>query len=584
MTDLVAAPAAFKALVARYAPAPINSPQDDWSLPPTPDHVKRMIWSPNSDLRTYRQPNIEALKAAAHNIALGCGDRPGWYDMTMAIAGDIARWSDMSSELCEVFHLISREAPRYDKYGRGAYPHDANQAELEAAVIQAEKRLSKGEPIRTTASLLPMAGDNDNNDTAHTATITAPLVSTAQPIPGASYGSCTAGTLYKRKPIFSTFLYIGEITLLSSTGGAAKSTWATSVAASLAAGQPVFGFDVRQRRVLSINLEDSIGEVALRFTAAERQHGLSRAALRSNLHLIGSEDAHLFTLVESDGRGGNHIREAGFDELRRVVQHHRAELVILDPLVLLLSGGQNDGNLVGQVQRKLKALANELDFAVLMVAHTRKGSNALTDGADATAGSGALTNLARVGLGIVNIDNKRAQTLGIMPSEEWRYREVVNTKANLAPLQAGSFFEVVSVGMGNGTPDFPEEDKVAVAVSYTLPTAGASRFTQNLERDVLAAVAQGIDGTPLSPTTKGIRAHHTACIAAVASHHPSKTRGELEAIAKAVVADLLEKRWIEPFDTSTNKASGGKNPAKGLRVCWQRTPWASEPQPGPFVL
>ena len=581
MTEVVAAPEAFKALVAKYSPRELQSVIDDWTLPPPPAHLKYLAWTCNSDLVTYRRPNIEALKAAASDLATMCGDRPGWYDMTLAIAGDAARWPDMRAELSALFHQISELAPSYGNHAFGVYPRDDNEAALDDAISEAGRRLAKGEMIRTTASLLAVTGVNDNAEYNDESAST--LADSVLRIPGASYGDCIAAAPYKRKPIFATSLFIGEITMLSGTGGTAKSTWATAIAGALASGHPLFASDVRVRRVVSVNLEDSIGEVTLRFSAVQKQHGLPRGALASNLHLIGAEDAHLFTLVESDGRGGNRIREAGFDALRRVVEYHRAELVILDPLVLLLSGGQNDGNLVGQVQRRLKVLATELGFAILMVAHTRKGSNALTDGADATAGSAALTNLARVGLGIVNVDQKRAQTLGIMPGDEWRFREVVNTKANLAPIQDGLIFEIVSIGMGNGTPDFPDEDKVAVAVHYTPPPPGTSRFSGQLERDVLTMVAAGINGAPLSPTTKGARAYHTACIAAVAPHHPNKTHGELEAIVKAVVADMMEKRWLAAFDTTTIKASGGKNPAKGLAVCWANTPWANEPRPGRYL-
>lgn len=585
MTEVVAAPEAFKALVAKYSPRNVCSVIDDWALPPPPAHLKHLAWTSNSDLVTHRRPNIEALKTAASDLARTCGDRPGWYDMTLAIAGDVARWPEMRAELCALFHQISALAPSYGNHAFGVYPRTENEVALDDAIAQAEKRLARGETIRTTASLLAVTGANDNVELASEATAenVSTLVHAAPRIPGASYGDCIAATPYKRKPIFSTSLFIGEITLLSGTGGTAKSTWATGIATALATGQPLFASNLHIRRVVSINLEDSIGEVTLRFNAVEKYHGLQRDALASNLHLIGAEDAHLFALVESDGRGGNCIREEGFNVLRQVVEHHRAELVILDPLVLLLSGGQNDGNLVGQVQRRLKALATELGFAILMVAHTRKGSNALTDGADATAGSAALTNLARVGLGIVNVDAKRAQTLGIMPGDERRYREVVNTKANLAPIQDGLIFEIVSIGMGNGTPDFPDEDKVAVAVHYVPPPPGTSRFSQQLERDVLVAIANGINGQPLSPTSKGARAHHIVCAGAVAPHHPSKSQDEWEAIAKAVVTDLLRLGWVKTIQTTTSKSSGGKNPAKGLLVLWSNTPWAHDPKPGQFA-
>jgi hypothetical protein len=603
MSELAHAPEAFKEVIAEYCPreartAPERPVDDEWTLGPVPQYLACVFKFESLLL----PPDIEALKAKAPELARSCGERAGWYDMLLAIVGEIVRHPELRNELIELFHLISELAPYYDSDKSTVYPRERNEELLEEAIADADERLASGRPIRTTASLLfDAANDNEVGDTTD-ATDNGPPSGGQQgafrqgafgadenknkPLPGASYGASVANGLYKRKPIFGAFLYKGEITILSGPGGMAKSTWASAIAVSLATGQGFFGFRVAQRPVLYINLEDALGEVALRINAIEKHHKLSRNDIDSNLYLIGAEDAHLSELVESDGRGGNRIREAGFKELTRVVKHCGAELVILDPLVLLLSGGQNDGNLVGQVMRKLKAMAIELGFALMLIAHTRKGANALTDGADATAGSGALTNLARVGLGTVSIDERRAQALGILPGDERHYREVVNTKANLAPIQNGVFFELVSVGMGNSTPEYPDEDKVAVAVPYTPPSPGTSIFSTQLLRDVAVKIAQGIkiNGAvqPLTPDSRGPRAHHTACASTVAHHYPDKSQKELEAIAKGVVAELLKKGWVESVDVTVPKSSGGTNTAKGLQVCWPMTPFHADAQPGPF--
>ena len=157
----------------------------------------------------------------------------------------------------------------------------------------------------------------------------------SQPIFGAGYGDWIAGGFYKRKPIFSNYLFIGEITILSAPGGSAKSTWAILVAASLASGQPLFGVQIKQRRVLYVDLEDNGGAVALSFYAAEKHFRLSRNDLSDHLHIVGARAAQQFVLTEPDGRGGHHIHKAGFAALLRHVQQFKAELVILDPLVLI---------------------------------------------------------------------------------------------------------------------------------------------------------------------------------------------------------------------------------------------------------
>lgn len=188
MTEVIAAPEAFNALVAKYSPTNVHSVIDDWTLPPPPAHLKHLAWASNSDLVTYRRPNIEALKTAASDLASTCGDRPGWYNMTLAIAGDAARWPDMRDELYALFHQISGLAPSYGNHTLGIYPHDENEATLEAAIAQAKKRLARGEKILTTASLLAVTGANDNILAANeiSSANAPPLVHVAPRLPGAS--------------------------------------------------------------------------------------------------------------------------------------------------------------------------------------------------------------------------------------------------------------------------------------------------------------------------------------------------------------------------------------------------------------
>ena len=162
-TDLVAAPEEFKAVIAKHtsanasAPAPENN-VIDWPLGPIPAHIKEVFKFETLAPR----PDIEALKAKARALAKSCGDRARWYEMLCSIAGEIVLWPDMHAELVELFHLISKLAPEYNSEGKiKVYPREANEAKLEEAIADAEKRLASGRSIRTTASLLFEAA-NDN--------------------------------------------------------------------------------------------------------------------------------------------------------------------------------------------------------------------------------------------------------------------------------------------------------------------------------------------------------------------------------------------------------------------------------------
>ena len=168
MPDLVAAPEAFEALAAECSAAQSKRPTAaknnvmDWTLGPIPQYITDRFKF--GSLLPY--PNIEALKAKAHELAKSCGERAGWYDMLLAIAGDIFHFPELRAELIELFHQTSKLAPKYDKHGSKVYPRERNEELLEEAITDAENRLASGRPIRTTASLLFDAA-NDNAGAAN---------------------------------------------------------------------------------------------------------------------------------------------------------------------------------------------------------------------------------------------------------------------------------------------------------------------------------------------------------------------------------------------------------------------------------
>lgn len=580
MVDVNPAPAAFarfrSAICGDQDRSPVQAP---W-LEGTPP--SGLIWQAgaNDNLREFQPLHLNDVRDAIKHISVDrLNDRNGWRERVCYFAGEIALHPELEADLRPIVHEMSRRAVSFGNSAGTVYPQSKNDEILDEAIADAQRKLANGEQITTIKSLFKEARNNGWTS----GPVTQPQVLAFQPVPGELFGAFAARPLFKRRPIFGAYLYLGEITLLSGPGGVSKSTFASSIAMSVASGMPLLGIKSAQRQVLFINLEDSAGEVHLKLTAVARNANLPVSSVANHIRIIGAEDAHRFILTEADEKGKLRLRDAGFDELRRVIEHDRPELVVIDPIVLLMAEGQNDNGTMAQVQRRLKQMAVELGFALLQVAHTRKGSNAASDGADATAGAGALTNLARAAFGVVPVTEARARELGIPPDLSRHYREVLNTKANFAPIMDGFVLELVQVGMANATPDFPIEDKVPVAVRYIPPVAGGSWITPQLQRDVLVAIAKGASGSPLSPTTQGARAHQAHCASAVSPHRQAKTQAELDNLAKAVVADVVARGWVVSAPVAVAKSSGGINKAKGLFVKWSLTPWAGDSAPGPFV-
>ncbi len=128
---------------------------------------------------------------------------------------------------------------------------------------------------------------------------------------------------YRRRPLFGTDIFRGEITIVPAPGGSGKSTWVSAVAVSCATGRTLLHDQPHKNlRVLFINAEDSRGEALMRLEAVVRHHGISDAEI-ARLDVIGSEKSAQFCLTEVNaGKGGTeraiHLVHLIFNDLLKI--------------------------------------------------------------------------------------------------------------------------------------------------------------------------------------------------------------------------------------------------------------------------
>ena len=515
--------------------------------------------------------------------------------LTRALAHQSTIAPDDEAALKALWHEVSGTKGAYDLTEPfvSGYDPTANDHFWPATVADCERRIADGREVTTVATLLHMArphiellaaGDGFPAPQLNGVDVQTDVAATLD-ITSFDYATQPA-TPHKRRPLHGNDLFRGEITVLSAAGGSAKTTVACAMTCALAVGQPLMGeTPLRPLTVVLANIEDQRGETLMRLSAVMDHHSIARDDLKKRVYVLGSEQAPELVLTETTpGSGRERVRHDGVRYLRALVQKTRADVVVLDPLVALIPYGLNDGGIMSMVATELKRIAEDFDCAILLVAHTRKNSNAQTDGADATAGSSQIINRARVGLGLVGMTASEAAAYGVFPGEEWRYKQLVNTKANLSPIQGGRWIELVSVGAGNGTAEYPDEDHVAVAIPFHPMVNSPQWITPQVQRDTLVAVAQGLNGAPLSAKPGAHARSFTHLVAAaIAPHLPGKSASDLQAAAKSVLADLQKRGWVTSTTTPVAKSSGGTNPSKGLVAVWSATPWATSPAPGAFV-
>ena len=232
------------------------------------------------------------------------------------------------------------------------------------------------------------------------------------------------------------WLLRGVVTVLAAPGGVGKSMLARSLEVSVAHGRALINgmAPLAHGDVVTLSYEDSRHIAAKRWRALQMHHRLDAdrmaADMAQHVHLLDTPGP----LVELD-RAGN-VRPTAFcRELRAAVRAMRPALVVVD--TLRRAGGAIDGNdaaAMGELMAVLGDIARDSEAAVLVLAHTRKGTGKGDASAENVRGSSAVTDEAR---GAWELKRTADGTL-----------ELSNTKPQFSSGEARLHLRIVSVGDG----------------------------------------------------------------------------------------------------------------------------------------
>lgn len=161
-------------------------------------------------------------------------------------------------------------------------------------------------------------------------------------------------------------------------GGAPKclKTWTSlEMAVSVATGTPCLDrYPIREQgRALLYLAEDSLPRVKERLTALANRRSLGLKAL--DVHIITTPSMRL---------------DLARDQIRllKTARLLKPRILVLDPLVRLHRLNENDANEVSALLSYLRDLQRELDLAVVLVHHARKGASSIHQGGQGLRGSG----------------------------------------------------------------------------------------------------------------------------------------------------------------------------------------------------
>lgn len=154
-----------------------------------------------------------------------------------------------------------------------------------------------------------------------------------------------------------------NVTMLSGDGATGKSLLALQLAVAVAIGRDWIGLKPQHGRVVFVSAEDEIEELHRRL---DRMVPRLEALERLTLVPLAGKDA---VIAAPMGRDGLLKPTPIFIALRRIIETHRPDLLVLDTLADLFGGDEIKKAHARQFIALLRGLALEFDVTVLLLSH-----------------------------------------------------------------------------------------------------------------------------------------------------------------------------------------------------------------------
>jgi hypothetical protein len=280
----------------------------------------------------------------------------------------------------------------------------------------------------------------------------------------------TANDIPPRPWIYDLALVRGFVSVLVAPGGTGKSLYALTVAASIATGKPLLGEHVHKRcKVWLVNLDDPLEELDRRYLALRMNYTLHCEDWKGWLFMESGDDREL-VMAEINPEDGFSVHHPDEDMVVAGIMQNKIGVLIVDPFAESHSLEENSNPQMVQAAAAWRRIARRTNCAILLVHHVRKG--AIVGDIDGARGAKALTDSCRVGLLMASMTTDEAEQLGIDPENRTSFVRLDSAKANLAP-RAGQakWFHLKRIKIGNGTPEYPNGDDVAVIEAWQPPSA-----------------------------------------------------------------------------------------------------------------
>jgi len=243
-------------------------------------------------------------------------------------------------------------------------------------------------------------------------------------------------------------------------------------------------------------------------------------------------------------------------QLRDAIVRLKPDIISLDPFIKTHALAENDSGDMDFVCDLLATIAIEFGIAVDSPHHVHKGT--LTPGdPDSGRGSTGIRDAGRLIYTLGSMSENDALMFGIAADDRWAYVRLDSAKVNIAARSGKpTWFRLIGVPIGNGTPEYPNGDAVQVVEPWAPPDTweGVSPVSLNaVLDDIDRGLSNGQRYSDAGP------AKERAAWSVVARQCPTKTEGQCREIVRTWIKTGL--LYVAEYDDPVDR-----KPRKGLHV------------------
>jgi hypothetical protein len=389
-------------------------------------------------------------------------------------------------------------------------------------------------------------------------------------------GAETSGLVWRaangfpmRDWVIPGFALAKNVTLLIAPAGVGKSTFSLGLALSAVSGVDILGLPARERCAVAVfNNEDTKEEQERRIVAAAQHYHITQdmasypdVTEKGSMLFVNGRDNLLLKVAKRDGNGA--LKPHNADAVVDYLIERNIRLLIVDPLSMTHEGSENSNEDMLVVGAIYSAIADKANCAIVLVHHTRKLSEASSEGhsgnLDSARGASSLGGVARVAFTLNVMSMKDAGRYGVPEHHRTRYLLLEQAKANMsAPGEHKRYFERYGEVIGITADNLDGESigvlRPANLVDRTLEATNVA--TLSLIRDVEAMVEDG-------PQT--IPAIARALVESFAMHSDKKPRSLEKAITRLFSEGILTGITGTLY-LDERKGLGAEKPTRLIRI------------------